>query len=67
VEGFNEGEGLRLSRVVNSFDEDEDVFLVIYKAGRTAQGKDAAKGHTGVLLPVYICWCVYMRVRVRLG
>lgn len=45
VEGFSKGDGVRLCRVARRLRE-EGRIVILYKAGRTAQGAAAASGHT---------------------
>eukprot|EP00768_Dysnectes_brevis_P004927 gnl/Dysnectes_brevis/356_a394_2758.p1 GENE.gnl/Dysnectes_brevis/356_a394_2758~~gnl/Dysnectes_brevis/356_a394_2758.p1 ORF type:complete len:796 (+),score=289.82 gnl/Dysnectes_brevis/356_a394_2758:53-2440(+) len=52
VEGLNPGDGVRLMRLVSEAREAGKV-VVIYKAGRTAEGQDAAKGHTASMAGDY--------------
>ena len=45
VEGFSEGDGLRIARLVRELDRQGRPVL-FYKAGRTEEGKKASSGHT---------------------
>ncbi|KAH7816757.1 putative CoA binding domain containing protein [Monocercomonoides exilis] len=52
IEGFNQGEGRRLIKLLHMAAE-LSIIVVVYKSGRTAQGKDAAKGHTASMAGDY--------------
>ncbi len=55
VEGFNDLDGLDMLQAVRRI-ADEGKTVVFYKAGRTAQGRDAAAGHTASVAGDYdIC------------
>ncbi len=55
VEGFNDLDGLDMLQVVRKVVE-RGTTVVFYKAGRTAQGRDAAAGHTASVAGDYdIC------------
>ncbi|MFC1557442.1 acetate--CoA ligase family protein [candidate division KSB1 bacterium] len=52
VEGFKESDGAVFNRVVESIVSDGRS-VVIYKAGRTPEGRDATKGHTASIAGEY--------------
>jgi acyl-CoA synthetase (NDP forming) len=55
VEGFNDLDGLDMLQAVRNVVE-RGITVVFYKAGRTAQGRDAAAGHTASVAGDYdIC------------
>lgn len=52
IEGLNPGDGTRLMRLIDKV-MNEGRFVVIYKAGRTKAGMEAAKGHTAAMAGDY--------------
>ncbi|MBT3181909.1 MAG: hypothetical protein HN337_05300 [Deltaproteobacteria bacterium] len=52
IEGLNEGDGLRLMKLIEAARENGR-FVVIYKSGRTEAGMEAAKGHTAAMAGDY--------------
>ncbi|KAJ3432681.1 coa binding domain containing protein [Anaeramoeba flamelloides] len=52
IEGLNKGDGIRLMKLVRRATQ-MGKFVTIYKAGRTKEGADAAKGHTAAIAGDY--------------
>eukprot|EP01028_Stygiella_incarcerata_P013346 TRINITY_DN82188_c0_g1_i1.p1 TRINITY_DN82188_c0_g1~~TRINITY_DN82188_c0_g1_i1.p1 ORF type:complete len:838 (-),score=269.96 TRINITY_DN82188_c0_g1_i1:173-2467(-) len=48
IEGLNEGDGIRLMNIVQEARR-RGKFVILYKAGRTEAGMEAAKGHTAAM------------------
>jgi acyl-CoA synthetase (NDP forming) len=56
IEGFHAGDGLALASVVRQIARHEEKSVVVYKAGRTAEGRLATAGHTAsVAGDYYVC------------
>ncbi|KAL0225543.1 hypothetical protein RCL1_003455 [Eukaryota sp. TZLM3-RCL] len=52
IEGLNDGDGKRLMELITEARK-LNKFVVVYKAGRSKQGQDAAKGHTASMAGDY--------------
>jgi acyl-CoA synthetase (NDP forming) len=52
IEGLKEGEGMRLMRLVAEAGR-QNKAVILYKAGRSTQGQEAAKGHTAAMAGDY--------------
>ena len=52
IEGLNPGDGLRLMRLIEAAQE-RGRFVVVYKAGRTEAGMEAARSHTAAMAGDY--------------
>lgn len=60
IEGLNPGDGIRLMKLIEKAQENGKI-AVIYKAGRTAAGMAAAKGHTAAMAGDYDMFAHLMR------
>ncbi|KAL0241635.1 hypothetical protein GEMRC1_006870 [Eukaryota sp. GEM-RC1] len=52
IEGLNDGDGIRLLKLIQLAKE-KGKFVIVYKAGRSQQGQDAAQGHTASMAGDY--------------
>lgn len=62
IEGFNEGEGRRMMQLCRKARDELGVAVVVYKSGRSKQGKDAAKGHTASMAGDYDMFSYLLRI-----
>jgi acyl-CoA synthetase (NDP forming) len=60
IEGFNEGDGKRLMSLAEKAKK-MGVMLALYKSGRTAAGREAAKGHTASMAGDYDMFSFLLR------